>query len=219
MNRSSGCSQPRICVAGIGNVLLGDDGFGPLAVEMLRCTYECGPSVEILDLGTPGLDLAPYLYDTDVVVIVDAVHAEKKPGTLCIYFEADLLSRRPQLHLNAHDPGVQESLARLRLAGHAPSELIIIGVVPESCALGKGMSPSVLRGSLAAIDSIVHLLVDRGVDCRRRRVPVQPNLLWLTSDRLEFVASLCGPNSDSLDDGVLGDVFSSSRLQMAGENS
>jgi len=219
MNRSSGCSQPRICVVGIGNVLLGDDGFGPLAIEMFRRGYECGPNVEVLDLGTPGLDLAPYLYDKDVVVIVDAVHAEKIPGTLCTHCEADLFSRRAQLRLDAHDPGVQESLAQLRLAGHAPSELIIIGVVPESCTLGKGISPSVLRGSLAAIDSIVHLLVERGVDCRRRRVPVQPDLLRLTSDRLEFVASGWRPSSDSLDDGVLGDMFSSSRLQMGGENS
>src|SRR5271165_2082870 len=127
----------RVCVMGLGNVLMGDDGFGPLAVEMLRCEYECGPDVEILDLGTPGLDLAPYLYGTDLVVIVDAVLAEGKPGTLCIYGEADLLSRRAQLRLTAHDPGVQESLAQLRLVGQAPSEVIIVGVVPESCDLGK----------------------------------------------------------------------------------
>lgn len=188
MKRSTGCSQPRICVVGIGNVLLGDDGFGPLAVEMFRCGYECGPNVEILDLGTPGLDLAPYLYDTDLVVIVDAVHAEQKPGTLCVYCEADLLSRRAQLRLNAHDPGVQESLAQLRLAGHAPSELIIIGVVPESCTLGKGFSPSVLSTSSVAADNIARLLVERAIDCRRRDAPVQPNLWWLSGDRPEFVA-------------------------------
>ena len=131
----------RIAIIGLGNVLLGDDGFGPLAVEMFRCEYECGSNVEILDLGTPGLDLAPYLYGTDLVVIADAVHADEKPGTLCIYCEADLLARRAQLRLTAHDPGVQESLAQLRLAGHAPSELIIVGVVPESCDLRQRYEP------------------------------------------------------------------------------
>ena len=50
---------PRVSVIGLGNILLGDDGFGPCAVEMFRCKYECGPDVEILDLGTPGVDLAP----------------------------------------------------------------------------------------------------------------------------------------------------------------
>ena len=71
----------RARIIGLGNVLLGDDGFGPLAVELFRCQYECGSNVEVLDLGTPGLDLAPYLYGTDLVVIADAVHAEEKPGT------------------------------------------------------------------------------------------------------------------------------------------
>ena len=128
MNTSTGGSHPRVSVVGLGNVLLGDDGFGPLVIEMFRCAYECDSNVEILDLGTPGFDLAPYLYDTELVVIADAVHAQEKPGTLCIYCEADLLARRAQLRLTAHDPAVQESLAQLRLAGHAPSEIIIIGV-------------------------------------------------------------------------------------------
>jgi len=61
-----------VSVIGLGNVFLGDDGFGPLAVETFRCQYECGPEVEVLDLGTPGLDLAPYLYGRELVVIVDA---------------------------------------------------------------------------------------------------------------------------------------------------
>src|SRR5271165_3887502 len=179
----------RVCVIGLGNVLMGDDGFGPLAVEMFRCKYVCGSNVEILDLGTPGLDLAPYLYGTDLVVIADAVHAEEKPGTLCIYCEADLLARRAQLRLTAHDPAVQESLAQLRLAGHAPSEIIIVGVVPESCGLGKGFSPSVLSASSVAVDNIARVLVERAIDCRRRHAPVQPNLWWLSGDRPEFVAS------------------------------
>jgi len=179
----------RACIIGLGNVLLGDDGFGPLAVEMFRCEYECGPNVEILDVGTPGLDLAPYLYGTDLVVIADAVHAEEKPGTLCIYCETDLLARRAQLHLTAHDPGLQESLAQLRLVGHAPSELIIIGVIPESCAFGRGISSCVLSTSSVAVDNIARLLVEGGIECRRRHAPIQPNLWWLSGEPSKFVVS------------------------------
>jgi hydrogenase maturation protease len=186
---SGGNNHPRISVIGIWNVLLGDDGFGPLTVEMFRCAYECDSNVEILDLGTPGLDLAPYLYDAGVVVIVDAVHAEEEPGTLCVYCETDLFSCRPQLRLTSHDPGVQQCLAQLRLAGHAPSELIIVGVVPESCGLGEGISPSVLRTSSVAADRIARFLVERAIDCRRRPTPVRPNLWWLSGNQPEFVAS------------------------------
>ena len=179
----TGGSTRRVRIIGLGNVLLGDDGFGPLVVEMFRCRYECGSNVDVLDLGTPGLELAPYLYDTDLVVIADAVHAEAKPGTVCIYCVDDLFARRGQLRLTAHAPGVQESLAQLRLAGHAPSELIIVGVVPESSSLGKRMSPSVLSASSVAVENIARLLVERAIDCRRRHAPVEPNLWWLSGDR------------------------------------
>jgi hydrogenase maturation protease len=174
----------RIAVVGLGNVLLGDDGFGPLAIEMFRSLYECDPKVEILDLGTPGLDLAPYLYDVDLVVIADAVHPreEEGPGTLSVYRDDDLVSSQAQLRVTSHDPGVQESLAQLRLAGHAPSEVIVVGVVPESCGLGKGISLSVLDTCLVAVDTIARLLVERSIECRRRRDPIQRNLWWRSGE-------------------------------------
>jgi hydrogenase maturation protease len=182
----------RIAVLGLGNVPLGDDGFGPMAVEMFRSLYECDSNVEILDLGTPGLDLAPYLYDADLVVIADAVHPreEETPGTLCVYCDDDLglseagssqaRSSPAQLRLTSHDPGVLESLAQLRLAGHAPSEVIVVGVVPESCGLGKGISLSVLNTCLVAVDTIARLLLEHSIDCRRRRDPIQRTLWWLS---------------------------------------
>lgn len=178
----------QVSIIGIGNVLLGDDGFGPLAVEMFRCKYEYGPNVEVLDLGTPGLDLAPYLYGKDLVVLADAVHAEENPGTLCIYHEEDLLSSRAQLRLSAHDPGIWESLAHLRLAGHAPCELIIVGVVPESCDFGAGISASILTTSFLAVDTMAIMLLERCVDCRLRPIRVEPNLWWLPDQEPQFTA-------------------------------
>jgi len=166
---------------------MGDDGFGPLAVERFRCEYQCGPNVEVLDLGTPGLDLAPYLFGRDLVVIVDAVNAEDKPGTLNIYCEADLVAHRTQLRLTGHDPGLQEALAYLRLSGEIPSELVIVGAVPESCDFAKGISPSVLSTCSTAVNSIAQLLVERGIRCSRRPSALQPNLWWLSEDGSTFV--------------------------------
>ena len=218
MNASAGGRRPRVSVVGIGNVLLGDDGFGPLAVEMFRSEYECGSNVEVLDLGTPGLDLAPYLYARDLVIIADAVNAEEKPGTLCIYCQDDLLAPRAQLRLTAHDPGVWESLAHLRLAGYAPSELIIIGVVPESCGLGGGFSPSVLSTAAAAVDNIARLLVERAIDCHHRHAPVQPNFWWVSGGRSKFVASQGRPKSDSQNHRVPGEMFYGPRQSIVREN-
>lgn len=168
-----------VSVLGIGNVLLGDDGFGPLVVEMFRCHYECGSSVEVLDLGTPGLDIAPYLYDRDLVILIDAIHMEATPGTLCLFPEDELISHRAELHLTGHDPGIQESLAHLKLAGHAPRELIVVAAEPQWCEFGAGISPSVLTAASAAIVALARLLKERGVSCQSRHPSIQPNIWWL----------------------------------------
>jgi hydrogenase maturation protease len=175
----NGASVPLVSIVGLGNVLLGDDGFGCLAVEIFRCEYECASKVEVIDLGTPGLDLAPYLYGKDLVVIVDAVTADGRPGTVRTYNESDLNDCRTQLRLTDHDSGLQESLGQLRLAGSSPSEIMVVGVIPESCAFGEAISPVVWAATSTAIESILRLLRERGFECRKRRHPRQPRLWWI----------------------------------------
>jgi len=136
--------SPLVSVIGLGNVFLGDDGFGPLAVETFRCEYECGAEVEVVDLGTPGIDLAPYLYERSLVIIVDAVHSDAFQGALSVFCEDDFVSDRARLRISGHDPGLWDALTHLRLAGHAPSELIVVGVTPASCIFADGISPSIL---------------------------------------------------------------------------
>ena len=50
-----------IRVLGLGNVLMSDDGFGPYVARVLEAFYEFPDDVEVIDVGTPGLDLTPYL--------------------------------------------------------------------------------------------------------------------------------------------------------------
>ena len=178
MNQPNSAAAGRICIIGLGNVLLGDDGFGPLVIERFRCEYNCDASVEVLDLGTPGLDLSPYLHGKQLVVIVDAVNSDEQPGTLRVYEETALLDRPAVLHLTAHDPGVGQCLAQLKLAGQAPSKVFILGVVPESLALGSGMSASVLAAVPLAVERIATLLREHGDACRQRVVQEHPNLWW-----------------------------------------
>jgi hydrogenase maturation protease len=168
-----------VSVIGLGNVFLGDDGFGPLAIETFRCEYECSSEVEVLDLGTPGLDLAPYLYDRAFVIVVDAVHADCLAGTLSIFHEDDFGSQRARLRITGHDPGLWESLAHLRLAGHAPAELMILGVNPESCEFAEGISDKISSTASRAAAMIAQSLVERGIACVPRRTPVPPDLWWL----------------------------------------
>lgn len=185
-------------VIGLGNVLLGDDGLGPLVIERLRAEYECGPDVEIVDLGPPGLDLTPYLSDASLVVCVDAVLADDEPGSLHIYNEGDLLNRSSSLRVNAHDPGILESLMPLRLSGLGPSEFFLVGLVPQACQLGEGLSPTIIAASTEALLAVTRLLTCRGYACQPRKVSFQPNLWWLSGmPSLSGVARLCASNDTS----------------------
>jgi hydrogenase maturation protease len=178
-----------ISVIGLGNVFLGDDAFGPLAIETFRCEYECPSNVEVLDLGTPGLDLAPYLYDKHLVIVVDAVHSDTPVGTLSIFREEDFLSHKAKLRITGHDPGLWDSLAHLRLAGHAPSEIIILGVNPEGCEFAEQMSEAIRGTASSASAMIAGCLLERGLICTPRKPAERPKLWWLQAGCVERSAT------------------------------
>src|SRR5574341_490099 len=72
--------RPSLVVLGLGNVLLEDDGIGAAAVALLLERYEVPSGARVLDGGTLGLSLLPYLEDADSVILVDAIRAEASPG-------------------------------------------------------------------------------------------------------------------------------------------
>jgi hydrogenase maturation protease len=178
-------TPPRsIGVLGLGNVLLGDDAFGPYVIELLRAGYDLGgehaasPQVELLDVGTPGLGLPAHL-GYDAVVLVDTVAAEAEPGTLGLYRRADLDNLPPKPRVSPHDPAVQEALWLADLDGRAPRELLLIGVVPEHVRLSEPMSPRVHAAGAAAIAAVVAELARLGARIRPRPFAERPRLWWL----------------------------------------
>jgi hydrogenase maturation protease len=179
-----------VSIIGLGNVFLGDDGFGPLAIETFRCEYAVeSVAVEVLDLGTPGLDLAPYLYGRELVIVVDAVHADLPAGILSVFSEDDFAGQRAKLRITGHDPGLWESLVHLRLAGEAPHELIVLGVSPESCGFAEQISPKLLSIASAAAATIARLLVERGFSCNLRNEAASLNLWWLPVVQIKDAAA------------------------------
>ena len=131
--RSSGDGDVR--VLGLGNVLMGDDALGPWVIEELLAKWEFPEGVSVLDVGTPGLDLTPYLADADTVLMVDTVKADAPSGWVRVYSKDELLARPPQPRVSPHDPGVAMSFT-LSFAGCAPRDLVLVGVVPEVVAKG-----------------------------------------------------------------------------------
>ena len=157
-----------ISVIGLGNVLMGDDGFGPAVIHALEADYLVGDDVETFDLGTPGLDLMPWLADVERVVIVDTVKSDLPPGTIRVYDKRDVLRHPPSVRVGPHDPGVKDALLTLEFAGRAPRELTLIGVVPARTELAATLSPDVAAAVRPALSAVVSVLECAGAAVTRR---------------------------------------------------
>lgn len=153
---------------GLGNVLMGDDGFGPFVVRAFEAQYELGPGVEVIDLGTPGLDLTPWLADARHVIIVDTVRANAPAGTVKVYEKADIVRHVPSSRVGPHDPGLKETLLTLEFAGRGPETVTLVGAVPGRIAMGTTLSAPVAAAVPTAIAAVADRLVRLGVLTRRR---------------------------------------------------
>jgi len=70
----------KTALLGIGNILLKDEGVGVHVVNAMKESYTFSPEVEIIDGGTLGLDLLPFVEGRERLLIIDAVNFGKAPG-------------------------------------------------------------------------------------------------------------------------------------------
>jgi hydrogenase maturation protease len=170
-------SVPTTYVLGLGNVLMGDDGVGPAIVRAFEAAYVVGAEVEVVDLGTPGLDLTPWLADTERVIIVDTVNTGQAPGTLRLYDKHEVLRHTPSVRVGPHDPGVKEALLALDFAGRGPAAVALIGVVPGRVEMGLDLTPAVRAMIPAAVALLARMLERFGAPVARRARPL-PAIPW-----------------------------------------
>jgi hydrogenase maturation protease len=171
-------SPPRVGVIGLGNVLMGDDAFGPWVVQTLLAGYDFPEGVAVEDLGTPGLDLMPWVTDLEALVLVDTVRSDATPGTLRLYRRDDILKHPPPPRLSPHDPGVKEALLTAEFAGRGPREVLLVGAVPETTAMGVRLSPALRAAVPAAADEVLKELERLGRPAARRSAPLSPDIWW-----------------------------------------
>jgi len=144
-----------LLVLGLGNPLCGDDGAGIAAVSRLRERYDLPPRVAVLDGGTLGLSLLPYLRQARTVILVDAVAADAPPGTL-VRLDGEDVAPAAAHRLSPHQVGVADLLDGARILGGYPEVLVLVGVVPAQLELSMERSPAVE----ARIDDLVQATVD-----------------------------------------------------------
>jgi hydrogenase maturation protease len=158
---------PSVLVAGIGNIFLGDDGFGVEVVTRLtRLTSRTVPDgVRVADFGIRGVHLAYELLDGyDVLVLIDAMPMGELPGTLAV-IEPDPVQRpdlgddvAPVVDAHSMNPGVV--LGMLAGLGGTVERIVIVGCEPASLDEGIGLSQPVAGSVDAAVDLCVDVLAE-----------------------------------------------------------
>lgn len=138
---STNVSTPVILVAGIGNIFLGDDGFGvEVAQRLSQRTFPEG--VRIVDFGIRGLDLAYALTDgPQATILIDACPRGATPGTLYIV-EPDLSSvnspNGSQITVDAHAMNPMNVLCMAKSMGAPLQRILLVGCEPATLGPEEG---------------------------------------------------------------------------------
>lgn len=142
-----------VLVLGIGNILISDEGAGVRAIEDLQKRYTIPQEVSVVDGGTMGLDLLPYLDNLSHLFIVDAVRSEKPPGTPSrIPLEDPPAYFRTKI--SPHQLGLSELLAVASITDSLPDEIILFGIEPDKLDTSLEMS-AVVENNIASLADMI----------------------------------------------------------------
>lgn len=159
-------ASPRILIAGIGNIFLGDDAFGVEVVRQLSAR-RFPDDVCVVDFGIRGFDLAYALLDSpDVAILVDATPRGGAPGTLYV-IEPDLneldrwLAEDTVIETHAMNP--MRVLALVKAMGGQLKRILIVGCEPATLGPAEGqmgLSPPVQAAVDEALTVVESLVAD-----------------------------------------------------------
>ncbi len=158
----------RVLIAGVGNLLRGDDGFGVAVAQKLLETNKYGGDVTIFEAGIAGIALVQELmsgYDT--LIIADTVHRGGLPGTIYLLepavpeLEEKFSNDLHQSLADAHYSDPSKVLIMAKALDVLPPKVFLIGCEPAGYdELGADLSPPVRRAVQVALEKIESLIAD-----------------------------------------------------------
>jgi hydrogenase maturation protease len=162
----------RVLIAGIGNILLGDDGVGPYVLHQLEnsVTFDAGVTLE--DLGTPALDFIDHIAGLDALIVIDSVENGKLPGTITLYGKSDLMRCRSSMRMDTHSPAITESLTAAEIFfGASPTDILLVGVSAETYEAGCTLSTPVQGAVESAVAEVLKELRRLGIPFQMKANP------------------------------------------------
>lgn len=160
-----------LLVLGIGNILWADEGFGVRCVEELNARYEFGDDVVVMDGGTQGLYLLPYVEDARRLIVFDAVDYGRAPGEIVVATDDDVPRFMGAKKMSLHQTGFQEVIMCAALKENLPESLVLIGVQPEELEdFGGSLRDPVKQQIPRVLDIALEWMTRWGVSYRPRQV-------------------------------------------------
>jgi hydrogenase maturation protease len=151
-----------VLVAGIGNIFLGDDGFGVEVVkhiDIASLPAEVRDGVKVADFGIRGVHLSYELLDGyDALVLIDAMPLGEPPGTV-VTFEPDVDSIDPT-SVDAHSMSPAVVLGLLAGMGGQIPRVVVVGCQPLTLEEGIGLSEPVTAALAPAAAAVCNILGD-----------------------------------------------------------
>lgn len=150
-------TRPHTLVAGFGNELRSDDGFGLRVLEALIPHAEHRPWLELFPVGTGGIRLAQHLLGSyDHLVVLDAMYRDGPPGTVYV-LEVDEVTAAERVDLHLATPSRALSLARE--LGALPPLIHMVGCEPVTVDhLSIELSPQVQAAVEKAVGTVLELI-------------------------------------------------------------
>jgi hydrogenase maturation protease len=155
----------QILVAGVGNLLRGDDGFG---VEVARAlmSRSLPPGVRLVETGIGGIHLVQeMLAPTDALLVIDAVDLGRPPGTVLVVQPEviDVHTLTPMERFDAladmHYAKPERAFMLAKALGVLPGRFLMVGCQPvDADSLGEGLTPQVAMAVPVAVAEVEHIV-------------------------------------------------------------
>lgn len=153
---SGGERDRRPLVIGIGNRLRGDDGVGPMVVDLVRARH--GDTVATVVVEGDLSDLAMRWHPDRDVVVVDAMVGGRQPGTIAVLDGLAAISPRSDGPLSSHGVGLADAIALARAIDRLPRVLTVVAIEGAAFQHGQPLSDAVRAAGPMAVDRITDLL-------------------------------------------------------------
>jgi hydrogenase maturation protease len=147
-------------IAGIGNRLMGDDGFGPRVTDLLT-QIVLPDHIEVRDMGTAGITIASDLAEFTRAIFVDAMEMDGSPGEIWV----------SRLHVDSpteyiidlsrttlHAAKLEGLLKFAKAVDTLPEEVYLVGCKPKSTEVGIELSREVEEATHLAVEKILELI-------------------------------------------------------------